>query len=84
MTNPEQTDPEDHIGPSMPDEHPSGPRAHASRRTARPPATTRLVLLALSMGGSLAALVLWATGHGGSSIRVLAGDVVLIAVLLLA
>ena len=43
----------------------------------------RLLLLTLSIGGSLATLALWAGGHAGLAVRTVAGDVVLIVAVLL-
>ena len=58
---------------------PAGPRRPTSRS-----ALIRFLVLAVSVGGVLAALVLWASGHGASALRVLAGDVLALVVLLLA
>ena len=46
-------------------------------------ALLRLVLLALSAAGVLAALALWAAGHGTAALRVLAGDVLALVIVLL-
>ncbi len=43
----------------------------------------RLLLLGLSSGGVIAAIILWAHGHGGLGLRVVAGDMLVLLALLL-
>ncbi len=57
----------------------------AARHGGRPPrlALLRAILVALSGAGVLAALALWAAGHGTIALRVLAGDVLALVIALL-
>ena len=48
------------------------------------PRSVRLLLLGLSAGGLVGAAVLWAQGHPGLAARVLAGDLLLMFLILLA
>lgn len=54
-----------------------------SRRTARRLLLIRLLLLGLSSAGVVGAALLWAAGHGGLGLRVIAGDLLMILFVLL-
>ena len=80
MTEPDHIDrPEDHIGRPAQEAVPR----RLGRWSPAAAAAVRLLLLLLSVGGTLAVLASWAGGHGGLAIRILAGDIVLILAALL-
>ena len=82
VTDPDHTDlPDGDVRQPTPD---APPQPAASRWGPWSSMATRLFLLTTSLGGTVAACALWAGGHGGLAIRILAADIVLLAATLLA